>query len=189
MLPLHPGITRTTLWIGDDVKVGLNPVSDREMYLFVNENIPDHRRVPDEELLPRLRALLEPFSDPRLRVARDQLGETSLISFRPLEGLLVDTPWHLGRVVLIGTPSMRPRRTWPPGPGSASRDAIVLADELCSGVGVEAALSAFEERRWERCAMVVNNSGRLGQIEITRGDRQEHAELMDASFSALLAPI
>ncbi|SDB87949.1 2-polyprenyl-6-methoxyphenol hydroxylase [Raineyella antarctica] len=189
VLPLHPGITRTTLWIGDDVKVGLNPVSDREMYLFVNENIPDHRRVPDEELLPRLLALLEPFSDPRLRSARDQLDETSLISFRPLEGLLVDTPWHLGRIVLIGDAVHATTPHLAAGAGIGIEDAIVLADELCSGAGVEAALSAFEERRWERCAMVVNNSGRLGQIEITRGDRQEHAQLMDASFTALLAPI
>ncbi len=189
VLPLHPGITRTTLWVGGDRKVGLNPVSDTQMYLFVNENLPEHRRVPEDELLPRLRALLEGFADPRLVSAREQLDEDSLISFRPLEGLLVSTPWHLGRVVMIGDAVHATTPHLASGAGIGIEDAIVLAEELCSGAHVEEALTAFEERRWDRCAMVVNNSGRLGQIEITGGDRQEHAELMAASFEALLATI
>lgn len=189
VLPLDPAIDHTTLWVGDDLKVGLNPVSDREMYLFVNENIPVHRRVPDDELLPRLGALLERFTDPRVRSARDHLSGTSLISFRPLEGLLVSTPWHAGRVVLIGDAVHATTPHLASGAGIGIEDAIVLAEELSSGGEVEDALAAFERRRWDRCAMVVRNSGRLGEIEITGRDRHEHADLMDASFTALLQPI
>jgi hypothetical protein len=36
---------------------------------------------------------------------------------------------------------------------------------------------------------VVENSWRLGEIEIRQGDREEHAGLMRASFAALLEPI
>jgi hypothetical protein len=45
------------------------------------------------------------------------------------------------------------------------------------------------ERRWERCRMVVENSRRLGEIEITGGDKREHSQLMQASFAALAEPI
>ena len=68
-------------------------------------------------------------------------------------------------------------------------DAIVLADELSRHDDVSAALVAFENRRWERCRMVVENSGRLGEIEIAGGDKEEHARIMRASLMALAEPI
>jgi hypothetical protein len=37
--------------------------------------------------------------------------------------------------------------------------------------------------------MVVENSLRLGEIEITNGDRAEHAEIMRKSAMALAEPI
>ena len=37
--------------------------------------------------------------------------------------------------------------------------------------------------------MVVENSLRLGEIEITNGDQAEHADIMRKSLMALAAPI
>jgi 2-polyprenyl-6-methoxyphenol hydroxylase-like FAD-dependent oxidoreductase len=68
-------------------------------------------------------------------------------------------------------------------------DAIVLAEELERATSVEAGLTAFENRRWERCRMVVENSLRLGEIEINDGDKQEHSAIMRDSLTALMAPI
>jgi 2-polyprenyl-6-methoxyphenol hydroxylase-like FAD-dependent oxidoreductase len=68
-------------------------------------------------------------------------------------------------------------------------DAIVLAEELARGTSLEAALAAFQQRRWERCRLVVENSARLGEIEIGGGDKQEHARIMHESFHALAQPI
>jgi hypothetical protein len=65
----------------------------------------------------------------------------------------------------------------------------VLAEEIASAAGVEAALKGFEQRRWERCRMVVENSARLGEIEAQGGDPQQHSRIMRESIMALAAPI
>ena len=54
-------------------------------------------------------------------------------------------------------------------------DALVLAEELGRATDVDRALEALQERRWERCRMVVENSARLGEIEISGGDKDEHS--------------
>jgi 2-polyprenyl-6-methoxyphenol hydroxylase-like FAD-dependent oxidoreductase len=68
-------------------------------------------------------------------------------------------------------------------------DALVLAEELGRAAEVGEALAAFEARRWERCRMVVQNSARLGEIEVAGGDKEEHARIMRESLMALAQPI
>lgn len=75
------------------------------------------------------------------------------------------------------------------GAGIGIEDAIVLAEELSASDDLDAALAAFGQRRWERCRMVVENSGRLGEIEVAGGDKGEHARLMEQSFRALAGAI
>jgi 2-polyprenyl-6-methoxyphenol hydroxylase-like FAD-dependent oxidoreductase len=68
-------------------------------------------------------------------------------------------------------------------------DAIVLAQELDAAPTLEGALSAYVARRFARCKMVVENSLRLGAIEIAHGPKEEHAQVMRESMISLLAPI
>jgi len=98
-------------------------------------------------------------------------------------------PWSRGRVVLIGDAVHATTPHMASGAGIGIEDAIVLAEEIDKADTIPAGLAAFEERRWERCRMVVENSGRLGEIEITGGDREEHARLMRETAMALAAPI
>ncbi|MCQ4241784.1 FAD-dependent oxidoreductase [Stutzerimonas stutzeri] len=189
VLPRPAHIERTMLWIGEHLKVGLNPVSQSEMYLFVNEDRLVNDFVPPEEFLSRLRGLLEAFSAPDIRHASEQLNAHSLVVFRPLEGLLVPEPWYRGRVVLIGDTVHATTPHLASGACIGIEDAIVLAEELARATTVEAALQGWQQRRWERCRMVVENSARLGEIEIQGGDKAEHARLMHDSFAALVEPI
>jgi 2-polyprenyl-6-methoxyphenol hydroxylase-like FAD-dependent oxidoreductase len=109
--------------------------------------------------------------------------------FRPLEGLLVPLPWAKGRVVLIGDTVHATTPHLASGACIGIEDALVLAEEIARHSQVESALAAFEARRWERCRMVVENSGRLGEIEIAGGDKEEHATIMRQSLMALAQPI
>ena len=68
-------------------------------------------------------------------------------------------------------------------------DAIVLADELSKAATLDGALEAFQNRRWERCRMVVENSGRLGELEVTSGDKAEQQRILRESMAALAQPI
>lgn len=189
VLPRPAHIVRTMLWVGDHLKVGLNPVSQDEMYLFVNEDRVLNEYVHPTEFLPRLRALLTAFSAPDICHASAQLNEHSLVVFRPLEGLLVREPWYRGRVVLIGDTVHATTPHLASGAGIGIEDSIVLAEELAGATSVEAGLAAWQARRWERCRMVVENSARLGEIEIAGGDKAEHTRIMHESFAALNEPI
>ena len=190
VLPRLPGIDTATMWMGPNIKPGVNPVSKTEMYLFVTEPRPTNDHVDPASFVDRLRGLLEGFAAPALQEIRAQIGAQSQIVFRPLEGLLVPRPWSQGRIVLIGDTVHATTPHLASGACIGVEDALVLAEELQQGTGdVPAALAAFEARRWERCRMVVENSLRLGEIEIAGGDKDEHAHIMRSSLMALAEPI
>ena len=136
-----------------------------------------------------MRALLADFPAPELQAIRAGLGADSMIVYRPLEGLLVPQPWSRGRVVLIGDAVHATTPHLASGACIGIEDAIVLADELARNADLTLALAAFGERRWERCRMVVENSARLGQIEIEGGDKAEHERIMRESLMALAQPV
>ena len=192
VLPRPPEIERATMWVGAKIKAGLNPVSRDQMYLFVTEDRADNVRLDPAQFPAMLADLLVPFAAPLLQQCRAQLlepGADVQIVYRPLEALLVPQPWHRGRVVLIGDTVHATTPHMASGACIGIEDAIVLADELDGAATIEQALAGFEARRWERCRMVVENSGRLGEIEITGGDKAEHARIMHDTHMALAAPI
>ncbi|MFN3986762.1 MAG: FAD-dependent oxidoreductase [Rhodocyclaceae bacterium] len=189
VLPRPAEVTTAMMWMGAKVKPGVNPVSATEMYMFITENRPDNERVAPDDFPQLMAALLDDFPAPLVRTIRDSLNADSQIVFRPLEGLLVPQPWHRGRVVLIGDAVHATTPHLASGACIGIEDAIVLAEELERAVAVEHALQAFGERRWARCRMVVENSTRLGEIEIAGGDKDEHSRIMRESLMALAAPI
>jgi 2-polyprenyl-6-methoxyphenol hydroxylase-like FAD-dependent oxidoreductase len=189
VLPRPPEIETATMWMGPKVKPGVNPVSKTEMYLFVTEPRPNNDHVDPSTFAARLRALLESFPAPTLQAIREQIGPDSQIVFRPLEGLMLPRPWFRGRVVLIGDTVHATTPHLASGACIGIEDALVLAEELARTASVDDALAAFEARRWERCRMVVENSLRLGEIEITGGDKEEHTRIMRESLMALAQPI
>ncbi len=189
VLPRPPEVRSVMMWMGRQVKAGINPVSRDEMYLFVTEDRPNNDRIAPADFLPLLRQLLTPFTAPLMQFVRAELNERSQIVYRPIEWLLAPRPWGRGRIVLIGDAAHATTPHLASGACIGVEDGIVVAQELAQAPSVEAALTAFEARRWERCRMVVENSVRLAQIEIEGGDPSEHARLMGQSMAALAAPI
>lgn len=189
VLPRPPEIETATMWLGPKVKPGVNPVSKTEMYLFVTEPRPGNDFLDPASFATLLRELLAPFPAPTLQAIRSQIGLDSQIVYRPLEGLLMPRPWSAGRVVLIGDSVHATTPHLASGACIGIEDALVLAEEIGRSASVEGALAAFESRRWERCRMVVENSARLGEIEITGGDKEEHGRIMRESLMALAQPI
>ncbi len=188
VLPRPPEVNAAKMWMGR-VKPGVNPVSKEEMYLFVTEHRPTNDHVDPETFAPQLRALLADFPAPLLQAIREQITPQSSIVYRPLEALLLPQPWHVGRVVLIGDTVHATTPHLASGACIGIEDALVLAEEVGRQASSAAAIDAFERRRWERCRMVVENSLRLGEIEMTNGSKDEHAQIMRSSLMALAQPI
>ena len=190
VVPRSPDIKTVTMWLGPTIKPGVNPVSKTEMYVFITEPRPTSgEHIAPEELAPRMRALLDGFPDPVLQSVRAQLGPESQIVFRPIDSLLVPQPWFRGRVVLIGDTVHATTPHLAAGACIGIEDALVLAEELERASDVEGALVAFQDRRWDRCRMVVENSARLGEIEISGGDKDEHSRIIRESLMALAQTI
>lgn len=188
VLPRPSEVATAMMWMGR-VKPGVNPVSKEQMYLFITEHRPNNEHVDPASFAPQMRALLEPFSAPLLQWIREQIRPQSSIVFRPLEGLLLPQPWHAGRVVLIGDTVHATTPHLASGACIGIEDAIVLAEEIGRSADLPGALAAFEARRWERCRMVVENSFRLGEIEMNNGSKDEHTQIMRDSLMALAQPI
>jgi 2-polyprenyl-6-methoxyphenol hydroxylase-like FAD-dependent oxidoreductase len=182
-------LTRYHLFYGPRTKAGINPVSDRKLYVLLVENVPDATRPPQDELPARLRELLADYGGPLTALA-PQIQDPAAVDYRPLETLLVPRPWYRGRVVLIGDAAHAMTPHLASGAGMAVEDAIVLADELSSGGPVSAALERFMERRWDRCRMVVENSAQISDWErAPEGARGDAAALTGRSMAMLAQPI
>jgi 2-polyprenyl-6-methoxyphenol hydroxylase-like FAD-dependent oxidoreductase len=189
VLPRPPEVARIGMWMGPKIKTGVNPVSRDEMYLFITEDREQPEFIDPKEFLGKVQALLAPFPAPLMQWCSQQLNAESQIIYRPLEALLMPRPWYAGRVVLIGDAVHATTPHLASGACIGIEDAIVLAEELASGGALEQALARFQQRRFERCRTVVENSARLGEIEITGGDKQEHARIMRETLMMLASPI
>ncbi|UOP10321.1 FAD-dependent monooxygenase [Pseudomonas palleroniana] len=170
-------IIRPSHWLGC-TKVGVNPISATHMYMFIMENR-DHSEWNDPANWPSEKArLLGDFPAPILQTLVPQLYERhASIDYRPLSNLLVPLPWHKGRVVMIGDMVHVTTPHLASGAGIGIESAIVLAEELLNNSDLEVALNRFEERRWERCRLVVEKSARLCGIEKSAGDKKSMRKL------------
>ncbi|MCY0964038.1 FAD-dependent oxidoreductase [Parathalassolituus penaei] len=190
VLPRPAHIERPTIWTAEHIKIGVNPVSATQMYLFITEDRPTHEFIEPSTWADVCAGLLRPFPDPLLQSMIPHLYQPGAnIDYRPLGNLLVPTPWNRGRLVMIGDTVAATTPHLASGAGIGIESGMVLAQELVNATDLQSALDAFHQRRWSRCELVVKNSERLCHIEINGGDKAEHARIMAASMAALAQPI
>ena len=160
-----PNVDRAEIYFGGPMKIGMSPISQDQMYLFVLEHVPGNPWFAPETHVEHMRELMAPFGGD-IPAIRDALGEQSQINYRPLEWLLLPDPWYKGRVVLIGDAAHATTPHMASGAGLAVEDGLVLAEELAKTDDVEAALRGFMDRRFERAKLVVETSVKSGELEI-----------------------
>ncbi|WP_417537448.1 FAD-dependent oxidoreductase [Marinomonas sp.] len=190
IMPRPAEINRVTMWMGDHLKLGVNPVSDTHMYMFITEDRPTKEHI-DKETWPQIFAgLMAQFPNPIIKALIPYaLKAEANIDYRPLANLLVPAPWNRYRLVMIGDTVAATTPHLASGAGIGIESGIVLADELAANDDLQAALDKFHDRRWDRCRMVVENSARLCHIEINGGDKAEHSKIMGQSLITLSQPI
>ena len=188
VVPRPAAVDCAHVYVGGPVKTGITPVSPDEMYLFLLQHVPGNPRMPEERWPELLADQLRGFGG-ALGGVRDSLNSSARINYRPLEKLLLPPPWHRGRVILIGDAAHATTPHLASGAGLAVEDALVLSELLSSDMALSEALQRFTARRYERCRMVVENSVRLGELEMDRAPAPEQAELQRASMLALTEPI
>ena len=176
-------VDRAEIYFGGPFKMGMAPISHTQVYVYVLEHVPGNPRFAPETHVQHMRDLIAPFGG-NVPAVRASLCTDSQIVYRPLEWLLLPSPWFKGRVVLIGDAAHATTPHMACGAGSAAEDGLVLADELAKGPGVQQALQRFMSRRFERARLVVETSVRMGESEMSAGanalGREELAKLATA---------
>jgi 2-polyprenyl-6-methoxyphenol hydroxylase-like FAD-dependent oxidoreductase len=186
--PRPRGITTTQLHFGGTQGlVGICPISDEGCYVYCLHNTsPGDRVEPDrgpELLREKLRdygglipALSEAIRDPRL------------VSYRPLEWLLVPKPWCRGRVVLMGDAAHANPPNLAQGAAMGIEDAVVLTEELSQGDDLDEALRRFMIRRFERARLVVEVSCEVARGEAAHTVGFDAAARIRAASAVLVQP-
>jgi 2-polyprenyl-6-methoxyphenol hydroxylase-like FAD-dependent oxidoreductase len=163
-VPRAPEVQARYSFYGPRNKAGFNPVSETEMYVYLVQNVPDNRRLPDDKLPRIMREQLADFGG-LMGEAREQIRDPAQIVYRPVTSGLLPSPWYRGRVLLIGDAAHTTTPHLASGAGISVEDAIVLAMLLQSDDPLARILENFMTRRYERCRMIVGNSHQLGEWE------------------------
>jgi 2-polyprenyl-6-methoxyphenol hydroxylase-like FAD-dependent oxidoreductase len=188
VVPRPRDVDTGQMFLGTDLKAGITPVSHEEMYLFYLQHVPNNPRIPDDRLYNILAEQLTPFGGMVGDICRN-LGPKSNINYRPLEVILMPPPWYRGRVLLIGDSAHGTTPHLASGAGLAVEDGLVLTELLATDMPLDHVLERFMTQRYPRAALVVNNSLKIGELEMNHGSSEEQTKLMGAAMAAIAAPI
>lgn len=188
-------VSTGALVFGKDSKVGLVPLSETRMYLFVVTAMPGNPWLAPATYPDRLRALLAGYGGVVAEVAARIAGPEAIV-YSPIEEVLLPAPWYRGRVLLCGDAAHASTPHLAQGAAMAIEDAVVLAELLAGGGAIDRVLGAFMARRLPRCRAVQEVSHALLQAEAhaqqptaasTPVPRPRHAQHAPGNVEALLS--
>jgi 2-polyprenyl-6-methoxyphenol hydroxylase-like FAD-dependent oxidoreductase len=170
------------------IGAGLVPISRELMYLFITTPEPGNPRYPRAGLAAAMRGKTAQCA-PAIRQLAEQITDDEAVVYRPLESLLVEGPWHRGRVMLLGDAVHATTPHLGQGAGMAIEDSLVLAEELARHDDLETALTAYRARRFERCAYIVRASLAICLGQLGKGPPVDNARATAEMFAVTAQPI
>jgi 2-polyprenyl-6-methoxyphenol hydroxylase-like FAD-dependent oxidoreductase len=182
------GVTTTQLHLGGrQGLVGICPISKNDCYVYcLHGSVVGERRDPATFHL-QLREKLEGYGG-LIPALAAQLTDPSLVSYRPLEALLKQSPWYHGRILLMGDAAHCNTPNLAQGAGMGIEDAAVLADELTTSHALDEVLRRFMARRFHRAKMVVDVSGQIARAEAEHAPNFDIKAVMTAASEKLAEP-
>ena len=161
--PRPDTVTRTDLYYGGVGYIaGFCPTGENSLYAYIVEDACDRTGLSPEQRLDVMTGLAENYHGPWDDI-RAHLEDPASINYTWFETLVVEAPWHRGRVVLIGDAAHCCPPTVAQGGAQALEDAVVLADILLGGDEIDdSLLDSFTARRLPRVRAVVEASVQIG---------------------------
>ncbi|HKX55831.1 MAG TPA: FAD-dependent monooxygenase, partial [Xanthomonadales bacterium] len=170
------------------IGMGLVPLSNDLMYMYVTTPEPGNPRYPREGIARVMREKLA-AAPPRIAELAKQITDDDGVVYKPLEWHFLDQDWHKGRVVLIGDAAHGTTPHLGQGAGMAIEDSLVLAEELERAGSVEQALASFQKRRFARCKYIVESSVAICNGQLGLGPRVDQAKATGDMFRATAEPL
>jgi 2-polyprenyl-6-methoxyphenol hydroxylase-like FAD-dependent oxidoreductase len=173
---------------GPKYKAGYTPISDDLCYAFLLEEDLDRSFVGEGPNGALLKERGQGYGGIWGQV-RDSLADDAIVNYQWIEAICVEEPWFRGRSIIIGDAAHACPPLIAQGAAMCAEDAVVLAEMLTAGDGVDEVLPRFMQRRFPRVKMVLDNSLQLAEWEIhpeTPG--ADPGRIMGQTLHALVEP-
>ncbi|MYH60943.1 MAG: FAD-dependent oxidoreductase [Caldilineaceae bacterium SB0675_bin_29] len=168
--------------------VGLVPLSDDQVYMYLTTPEPDNPRYPREGLAKTMRDKLKE-APPGIAELVDQITDDDEVVYRPLTWHFLEGNWYKGRVMLVGDAAHGTTPHLGQGAGMAIEDSLVLAEELDRADSVADAFAVFQERRYERCKYIVDSSVAICMGQIGKGPLVNYPKATADMIAATSEPL
>ena len=173
---------------GPKYKAGYTPISNDLCYAFLIEENLDRSFVGEHPNGVVFKEHGQGYGGVWGEV-RDSLADDERVNYTYIEAILVDDPWYRGRSIVLGDAAHACPPLIAQGAAMCAEDAVVLAEMLTSGDGVDEALLKFMARRFPRVKMVLDNSLQLAEWEIhPDSPGADPGRIMGQTLHALVAP-
>jgi 2-polyprenyl-6-methoxyphenol hydroxylase-like FAD-dependent oxidoreductase len=183
-----PELDMGEFYFGAENPCGITICGTDQVYLFLlTPHVERDQYMDDAELFARMKQHLAPFGG-NAGWIRDNMTPADWINYRPLAAAIQPKPWSNGRVVLLGDAVHATTPHLASGAGMAVESGIVLAEELARSVNVNAALLAYQERRFERCRDVVETSVEIGRLQLEHGRPEQIGGMIEGALQRLNQP-
>lgn len=170
------------------IGIGLVPLSDDMMYMYVTTPEPGNPRYAHDSLAATLREKLA-NAPPGIVEYIELITDNDGVVYKPLEAYLLEGDWFRGNIVFIGDAAHATTPHLGQGAGMAIEDSIVLAEELTSAATVSDAFSAFHARRFERCKYIVDSSLAICRSQLGEGPRVDQGKATAEMMQAVARPL
>ncbi|KLE35925.1 FAD-dependent oxidoreductase [Aurantiacibacter luteus] len=168
--------------------IGLVPISEELMYMFVTTPEPGNPWYEKQGLAKAMRDKLAGTAQP-IRDLAEGITDDEGVVYRPLEAIMLPGPWHAGRIVLLGDAVHATTPHLGQGAGMAIEDSIVLAEELARAETPEEAFAAYRDRRFERCRFIVESSLAICHGQLGKGPPVDNHKATAEMFAVTAQPI
>lgn len=160
---------RTDLAYGGPCYIaGYCPTSENTIYAYLVEANRDRASIDPASYADEMRRLSAPYGGAWPEIAAS-ITDPAEVNYTWFDRLLVEGPWHRGRVVLVGDAAHACPPTLAQGAAMSLEDASVLAELLSaeeSWDSLDDLLTRYHQRRIDRVRMVVEASIQLGQWQL-----------------------
>jgi 2-polyprenyl-6-methoxyphenol hydroxylase-like FAD-dependent oxidoreductase len=178
-----------TIMIAGPHRIGLVPLPDDNVYLWMLDNTLGPERPPADTIVDLFQERMAAYGGVAGEVAA-QVTAPDQVDFRALYWLVVPPPWHAGHVLLIGDAAHTTTPHLAFGVGLAIEDAVVLAELVRAGTAPTQLGDRLAARRYERCRLVVEASLQLSRWEQEPGPPNPDApRLSGMTLAKLSEPI
>lgn len=170
------------------VGVGLVPLSQSLMYMFVTTPEPGNPRYAHDGLAATMRAKLS-GAPPEIAALVPHITDDAAVVYKPEECIFLEDNWYSGRIVLVGDAVHTTTPHLGQGAGMAIEDGIVLAEELARNETPEQAFGAYQQRRFKRCEFTVQLSRSICDSQLGKRERVDQARATMEMFKVMAQPI